>query len=400
MLAIASTPGALRLLAISLVARLPSAMLSIGLLVHARHVTGSFAAAGIVAGAFAVALGVGGPVLGALVDRRGQTAVLLASALVAGAALAATAAVPAGAPLATLIALAAAAGLATPPVEACTRTLIPALLDDAEEIRAAYAAESAAVELTWIAGPPLVLLAGATWSTGVALAGAAAVLVGGTIAFAAQPVSRAWRPAPTVERPRGGSLGTAAMRALVVVFLLVGVVFGAVEIGITAAAEALGATAAAGPLLGIWGAGSLVGGLVAARAGGGARSGAGLALVLAALGAGHLALAGASGSVLALAAVLALAGTTIAPTFAAVFAMVDRAAPAGTATEAFAWLNTAEAVGAAVGAAAAGAIAQGGGAAATFALAGVAGIAAALLAAARAGTITRATAPVAMSAAA
>jgi hypothetical protein len=398
--AIASAPGALRLFAVSIVARLPVAMLSIGLLVHARHLTGSFAAAGLVAGAFAIALGAGGPLLGALVDRRGQTAVLVGGALVSGSALGAAAALPAGAPLPVLVALAAAVGAATPPVGACTRTLIPALLDEPEAIRAAYAAESAAVELTWIAGPPLVLLAGATWSTGAALAGLAAVLVGGTAAFAAQPASRAWRPDRAVERPRGGSLGTAAMRALVVVFVLAGVLFGACEIAVTAAAEALGATAAAGPLLGIWGAGSLAGGIVAARAGGGARSGAGLALVLAALAAGHLALAGAAGSVLALAAVLALAGTTIAPTYATVFAMVDRAAPAGTATEAFAWLNTAVAIGAAGGAATGGAIAQAGGAPAAFVLAGVAGAAAAVLAAVPAGTITRAAAPVAVSAAA
>ena len=396
MLSLAAAPGARRLFAVSIVARVPVATLSIGLLVHARHVTGSFAAAGLVAGAFAVALGAGGPLLGAIADRRGQTAVLVEGALAAGAALGAVAALPAGAPLALLVALAAAVGLATPPVGACTRTLIPSLIADPEALRAAYAAESAAVELTWIAGPPLVLLAGATWSTGAALAGAAAVLVAGTVAFAAQPASRAWRPERAAERPRGGSLATSAMRTLVLVFVLAGVLFGAVEIAVTAAAEALGDTAAAGPLLGIWGAGSLAGGLVAARAGGGARSGAGLALVLAALAAGHLALAGAAGSVLALAAVLALAGTTIAPTYASVFAMVDRVAPAGTATEAFAWLNTAIAIGAAAGAASAGAVAQAGGASATFVLAGVAGAAAALLAAVRASTI----APVAVPAAA
>jgi hypothetical protein len=395
MLAIASTPGALRLFAVSIVARVPVATLSIGLLVHARQLTGSFAAAGLVAGAYAVALAAGGPLLGALVDRRGQTGALLGSAAVSGTALAAVAALPADAPLAALVALAAAIGAATPPVGACTRTLIPDLLDDPAAVRAVYAAESAAVELTWIAGPPLVLLTGATSSTGIALAGAAAVLVGGTAAFAAQPASRAWRPAPATARPRGGSLGTPAMRTLVVVFVLAGTVFGAAEVAVTAAAEALGATAAAGPLLGIWGAGSLAGGIVAARMGGGARSGAGLALVLAALAAGHLALAGAAGSVVALAAVLALAGTTIAPTYATVFAMVDRAAPAGTATEAFAWLNTAVAIGAAAGAATGGAIAQAGGAEAAFVLAGIGGAAAAAIAAVRAGTIAPAAVPAA-----
>ena len=101
------------------------AMLSIGLLVHAAHLTGSFAAAGVVAGAFAVSLGVGGPMLGRLVDRRGQTTVLLAGALVAGAALAAIAALPAGAPLAGLVGLAVVLGLSTPPVGACLRASSP-----------------------------------------------------------------------------------------------------------------------------------------------------------------------------------------------------------------------------------------------------------------------------------
>src|SRR3954465_6601212 len=72
--AIASAPGALRFFAVSHVPRLPVPMLSIGLLVHARHLTGSFAAAGLVARAFAIALGAGGPLLGALVHRRGHTA--------------------------------------------------------------------------------------------------------------------------------------------------------------------------------------------------------------------------------------------------------------------------------------------------------------------------------------
>ena len=77
---------------------------------------------------------------------------------------------PAGAPLAALLALAAGIGLATPPVGACVRTLLPALLPDAGAVRAAYALDASASELTWIAGPPLALGLGALWSTGAALA--------------------------------------------------------------------------------------------------------------------------------------------------------------------------------------------------------------------------------------
>jgi len=371
--AIASVSGALRLFGLSIAARVPLTMLSIALLAHARHLTGSFAAAGLVAGAYGVALGVGGPALGQLVDRRGQTSTLLASASVSAALLGAVAILPAGAPFPVLVGLAAGIGLATPPLGACLRTLLPGLLPDPGSVRAAYAVEASASELTWVSGPPLALGLGALWSTGAALVFAGAVLLAGTAAFAAQPASRAWRPDRGAARARGGSLGAPAMRTLVVVLVAVGALFGAVEVAIVAAADGLGSAAAAGPLLGIWGAGSLLGGMLAVRLGGGAHGAAGLSLVLGALTAGHLLLVPAAGSVLAMGAVLLVAGAAIAPTYATVYAMVDRAAPEGTATEAFAWLATAIEIGASAGAGLAGALADGAGPAAAFALAGGAG---------------------------
>src|SRR5215203_1513921 len=151
------------------------AMMSIALLVHAEHLTGSFAAAGIVTAAYAVSLGVLGPVLGQLVDRRGQTAVLLATALASAALLVAIAALPAGSSLPALVAPA--IGAATPPVGACVRTALPAVLPDAGAVRAAYAVDATASELAWVSGPPLALALGALWSTGAALVAAGAVLL-------------------------------------------------------------------------------------------------------------------------------------------------------------------------------------------------------------------------------
>ena len=375
---IASSAGLRRLFATSVLARLPLAMLSIGLLVHAQHLTGSFAAAGVVTGVYAIAVGVGGPLLGRLVDRRGQTRVLLASATVAATLLVTIAVQPVGASLAVLLALAAGIGLAEPPVGACLRTQLPALLSDPSAVRAAYALEASVVELTFIFGPPLALCVGALWSTGAALAAGGIVLLLATAAFAAQPASRSWRPAPAGRRPRGGSLRAPAMRTLVIVLIAVGVLLGADEVTVVAAAKALDSTAAAAPLLAVWGVGSFAGGLLAARLGGGARTAAGLALVLGALTAGHLALIPAAGSVIALGAVLLLAGATISPTEATIYAMVDRATPAATVTEAFAWLATAMAVGGAVGAASAGLLVDHAGPTAGFALAGGAGALAAL----------------------
>lgn len=387
MSAIASTPGATRLLALSIVARLPLTAFSIALLLHTQHLTGSFAAAGIVTGAYAVSLGVGGPLLGQLVDRRGQTTVLLASAGAVAALLTALAMLPPDAPLVLISALAIGAGLATPPLGACLRTLLPALLADREAVRAAYAVDASASELTWICGPPLALGLGVLWSTGAALAVGGAVLLVTTALFAAHPASRGWRSAAAASRPRGGSLGTPAMRTLVIVLIAVGVVFGAAEVAVTAAAEALGSKSIAAPLLALWGAGSLAGGLLATRFGTGAEDHVGLTRVLIALTAGHLTLTVAASDPYLLGIALFLAGAAIAPTYAKLYAIVERVAPEATLTEAFAWLGTAVAIGSAVGAGAAGVIASAAGPVAAFALAGSAGALAVLITVARSPTL-------------
>ncbi len=368
----ASSAAARRLFAASILARLPQGMLSIALVVHTHHLTGSFASAGAVTGAYAIAEGVGAPLLGRLVDQRGQTAVLTSSAILATALLLVISVVPKGAPLAALIAIASGIGMATPPVGACLRTLLPTLLADDGATRAAYAFEVSVVELAWIIGPPLALGIGALWSTGLALAAIGVVLLVGTAAFAAQPASLEWKPDPGASHARShhASLAAPAMRTLVIVLLAMGVLLGAVEVAVTASATALGTTTAAAPLFALWGVGSFAGGLLIARLGGGARTLPGLALALATLAVGHLALIPASGSIVALGAVLLLAGTAIAPTEAAVYAMVDRAAPAAAMTEAFAWLATAISFGGAIGAAGAGILIESAGTSGAFGFAG------------------------------
>ena len=85
---------------------------------------------------------------------------LLVSAGMAASLLLAIAVQPAGASLLVLVALAAGIGLATPPVGACLRTQLPALLSDPGAVRAAYALEASVVELTYVVGPPLALCLG------------------------------------------------------------------------------------------------------------------------------------------------------------------------------------------------------------------------------------------------
>ena len=387
--AVLTAPGAWPLLSTSIIARLPLAMLSLVLLVHTERVTGSFALAGLVTGSYTVGLGAGAPVLGRLVDRWGQLAVLVATAFASSVLLGAVALLPASAPGAALVALAAGVGLATPPVSGCVRALLPKVLRDAEALPAAYAVESSALELTFIFGPPLALGVAAVSSTRAALACAGLVLMVATAAFATRPASRRWRPPPASRRPRGGSLRSPAIRTLVAVLTAVGVLFGATEVGVTAAATRLGSTNSAGLLLALWGLGSLAGGLVAARRGGGAHRAAGLARILAALALGHAALAVTTTSLVAIGAVLLVAGVAIAPAYATINAMADQAAPEGTVTEAFAWLSTAVVSGTSAGTAAAGALAQNAGAGSAFALAGLAGALAVAITIRRSRTVNR-----------
>lgn len=371
--AVIATPGLPRLFISSLVARISFPFFGIGLFVHSQHLTGSFSAAGMVTAAYAAAVGVGGPPLGRLVDRHGQTTVLLGSAGLTAVLLFVVALLPSATPLGVLIGFSALLGAITPPAAACMRTLLPELVRDDDVLRTTYAVDASANEATWVVGPPLGLAVGAIWTPGAALALAGLVLLLGAAVFSMQPASRAWRP---VGKPaRGaGRFQARGMSALILVFAAVGVLFGAAEVGVTAAATSSGSAAAASPLLAVWGIGGLLGGLMASRFGGGARSMPGLTLLLLALTAGHVAVGLVSHNLMLVGVVLVIAGATIAPAYATIYAMVEHTAPEASLTEAFAWLATAGAVGGSMGAAAAGVIADDFGSAFVFLVAGIAGL--------------------------
>ena len=379
-------PGFARLFVASMAGRLPAAALGLVFILRTRELTGSYAAGGAVAGAYALANGITSPVLGRLVDRHGQAVVLVPSALVAALALVGFALLPMGTAVLPAVALAAVAGGAFPPLGPCLRPLWPAMLgDDPGRTHAAFSLEAAALEATYIAGPVLIAGAIGAWSTAAATLTCAALLLAGVAAFTAHAASRAWRPEGIVAAGRAGALGAPGVRTLMLVFFLLGATFGSIEIAVPVAAEAVGRAGAAGPLLGIWGLGSLLGGLIAARAGAAADPVRRLSLLLAALAAGHLLLMLTTGLVL-LAGLLLVAGLALSPAIAAAYGMVDGLAPPGTVTEAYTWLSTGIAAGLALGAALSGALAESQDAGAAFAAAAVA-----CAAAAAAGVLRRAT---------
>jgi MFS family permease len=261
------TPGALSLFAASCVARLPMGALGLLLVLHGQALTGSYAAGGLAAGAYALALGLSNPVLARVVDRRGQTLVLRAGAPVAAAAIAVLALLPAGTPRGAIVAGAIAAGLSQPPVGACMRALWPVLLDTPDRRHAAYALEGAALEVVYICGPVVIVAGIGSWSLNAAMVACAVALLAGNLAFSAHPVSRGLRPQRRETRDLTGALRGAGVRTLAAVFALLGLAIGAVEVTVPAALDGMGHRGLTGLLLGVWGVGSMLAGSPSRAAG-------------------------------------------------------------------------------------------------------------------------------------
>jgi len=237
------------------------------IVLRTKELTGSFASAGIASGAYALASAICAPGLGRLVDRRGPTLVLVGGALLSSLAMAVFATLSVGVSMAAIVPCAVLAGATLPPLGACLRTLWPAILGSAERVHAAFAIEAAVLETTYIAGPVLIAGAIGAWSTAASALTCAVLLLAGTLVFALTPASRDWRPPQRASDERHvGAMRAPGVRTLAVIFVLIGVAFGAVEVAVPAAAEEGASAGAAGWLLGVWGLGSFLGGLLAARA--------------------------------------------------------------------------------------------------------------------------------------
>jgi MFS family permease len=361
---------AARLLVGTLVGRLPNATAAIAILLFVRAEGGSYSLAGALAGVYGVANAVGQPVLGRLVDLRGQPRVQLPAAVLSGLAMAVFAFGGIGSlPLA--YAAVAGAGLFTPPLEGGLRALWSSVLRKEEHVHTAYAMDAVAQEVMFTVGPLLVTLCVSLWSAQAALLVLNVVGVLGALSVVVSPPSRAWRSAPR-EAHWLGALRSAGLLALLAAFLFIGMALGSITVASVPYADEHGGDVVYGWLMAALGFGALVGGAVY-----GARQWAGeparrLRVLVALLVVCYLPLMLMPDAV-PMVALTALAGVFLAPAIACAFVLVDRHAPRGTVTEAFSWLVTTFTVGHSAGTGVAGPVVEVGGALWGFAVPGVAG---------------------------
>ncbi|MGH3253603.1 MAG: MFS transporter [Trebonia sp.] len=376
------TPGAAAFFLTAAAGRVGIAMTGLGIvwLVHAR--TGSYATAGLVTGGFAVAEAAVGPQLARLIDRFGQTRVLPPALLTHAAAVATLLAlIAAGAPDWLLTAGGVLAGATIPQLGALSGARWAALLRDgqAAALPTAFALESLANVLAFLAGPAIVSILGAIGHPAAGTVLAATLVVIGGLCFAAQR-----RTAPPASGTAGGHrTGSSLLRpgfaVLAGVNLAIGVFFGAMQISVTAFAVEHGAAGIAAVLFTVSSCASLLGGWLYGLRKWRMVPQVQLAAVAAGLAAGSLPLL-VAGSPLELGFGVALTGLAIPLNLVLGSVLAEATVHRAVLTQAFVWLNSASAAGSAGGATLAGWAVGTSGAHGGFAVAAIATSAMAVLA--------------------
>lgn len=252
---------------VAFVARLPFAMMTVGVLALVVAVRGSVALGGLTSAAVGLGVVIAGPVLGDLADRFGQRRVLVPVGLANGILLSLFPLVVAASNAdALLLASAAAIGLTGPQTAAMSRSRVMALIGERVDperrertFSRAMAYESAADETAFVIGPFVVGLLAAVIAPWAPIAGAAVLSFVFVTAFALHPTGRA-----VPERSERAAMAPVREllhpRLLVLVASVfgVGLFFGSTLTSLTAFMEAQGAPEAGALLYGVMGVGSAV----------------------------------------------------------------------------------------------------------------------------------------------
>lgn len=342
--------GVRPLFAASAVARMPTGMGAIGIVLFVHAQTNSFGTAGVVAGAFTIGIGISGPWLARLIDRHGSRLVIVPGALVVMAALVALVVLgEAGAGTVPLAAAGFLAGAGCTPVSGITRRRWPELVAEAD-LPTAYSLDTALIEIVYVAGPLLMGVLAATTGAAAGLIVAGALGILGSIGFARVSTVPPGVD-PDAERHWLGALASPHLRLLVFSTVPVAAIYGVLDVTMPAFGAHHGAAALGGPLAAALALGSAAGGLAfGARPtifGPPRRS-------LIVLGAATtvcclpLPLATAIPEMFVFAAI---AGLCLAPQFTIRFLVAQENVIAGTATEAFTWIALAITLGVSIGSA-------------------------------------------------
>lgn len=354
-----AVPGAGYFVLAGLVARLPISMLGIGVVLLVEASTGSYGIAGAVAATYGASVSATTPLLARAVDRYGQARTmrpaiavhvlgLLALIVLAGV----------GAPTWALFAAAAAMGATIGSLGSLVRARWSYALEGdsrrAPRLHTAFSLESVLDEVVFITGPLIVTLLAVHLSPQWGLLVAMAAVAGGGLALLSQ--HRTEPPPSGTRHARGsGLLRAPGMVVLVLTFVCVGGVFGAVEVVTLAFTDDRGVPGAAGWVLAAFALGSLLAGIGYGSVHWHAATGRRFVVGVQLLGLGLLPVALVT-RVDVLLVVIFVAGFAVSPMLISGNQLVQDLVDPTRLTEGLSWVSTALGVGVSAGAALSGAV--------------------------------------------
>lgn len=347
-------PGALKFSIAGVLGRFPISMVTIAIILLVSEVYNAYTVAGITSAIYTISQSLCAPQLAKLVDRFGQSRVMVPSLSIA---------------MTGLVALGFAAGFGAHPVwvylaagmagsfmgsmGAMARSRWNHVITEPGHLHTAYSWESVLDEFVFVAGPVLATFLATRFSPLIGLAAAIIIAGGGGFWFLSQ---RGTEP-PAAGREGAASPGTVltapGLIVVIMVFLFVGTIFGASDVSAIAYTEMLGRKELAGLVLASLASGSLISGLFY-----GSRSftlplwkqfvfgvmgmGAGASMFMFILGLPFLAGA------------MFITGFAVAPTIISGNNLVQQLVPRHRLTEGLAWTGTSIGLGFALGSALAG----------------------------------------------
>lgn len=343
-------PGAKGFSAAGFFARLPIAMAPIGIVAMLSQTYGEYWLAGAVSATFALTNAAAAPQISRLVDRMGQSRVLIPATIISVIAFAALIIATNQRWPAWTLFLSAFLAAAMPSIPAMMRARWTEIFRDRPELNTAFAFESAADELVYIAGASLSVGLAVSLFPEAGMMISTTFLALGTFAFLLQRSTE-----PKVRPVESGHSQRSAIflrpvQIITLALIFVGSTFATAEVSAVAITKELGQPGAASLVIGVYAIGSFVVGLTLGAINPKMSLQRQLLIAVSVLALTALPLLVANSSVALLAFAVFVSGVAISPVFITSFGLIERRVPESMLTEGVTWVMTGIGIGMAFGA--------------------------------------------------
>src|SRR5690606_5956560 len=180
-----AVPGVARIMTAQLVARFPTGMLSLAILLYVERAHESYGAAGLVLAAMSIGQAIAGPMTSRWMGVWGMRPVIALPLTVCVTSLSIIAFSPA-LPVAVYMIVGFIAGVSTPPIQPAVRTIYPKMVN-ARMLTPLFSLDASAQEIIWVVGPVVTVFIATQLTPVIAIAVAIGFMVAGGLWFLSSP---------------------------------------------------------------------------------------------------------------------------------------------------------------------------------------------------------------------